>query len=127
MATTRKPRRRKAAPKKATTRKKGSEQLLTVVSADGTTDAKVDLSDERKLHLYESMVRAREFDHVDALWDRASAAIDPTGTKVLTSDDSKRGLMWLVEADDVLALAERRVARPLTPAERARYADLLGD
>ncbi|MCA8942619.1 MAG: 3-methyl-2-oxobutanoate dehydrogenase [Planctomycetes bacterium] len=62
MATTRKPRRRKAAPKKATTRKKGSEQLLTVVSADGTTDAKVDLSDERKLHLYESMVRAREFD-----------------------------------------------------------------
>ncbi len=73
MATQRKPRRQKAAPKKAAkkgaTKKKAAaasaddSQLLTVVAPDGTADAAdVDLSDERKLYLYETMVRAREFD-----------------------------------------------------------------
>ena len=56
-----------------------------------------------------------------------SAAISPDGTRIITSSEDRTTRIWLVRADEVLALADQRITREMTPEEHARYAPLLDD
>ncbi len=46
---------------------------------------------------------------------------------VVTASRDGKVRVWLARTEDLLELADERVPRELTPAERARYAELLGD
>jgi WD40 repeat protein len=54
-------------------------------------------------------------------------AFSPDGRRLLTIDPDRECRVALVRAEDLLALADRRVHREMTEAERVRYAALLGE
>ena len=45
----------------------------------------------------------------------------------LLTTSAKTARIWVVHAEGLLRLADERITRDFTPAERERYADLLGD
>ena len=50
----------------------------------------------------------------------------PAGDRVLTASWDRTVRTWLVDPVELLRLARKRAYRDFTPAERARYAGLLG-
>ena len=56
-----------------------------------------------------------------------SAAFSPDGEYIVTASMDGKARVWLAHTGDLLALADKRVNRDFTEAERALYADLLGD
>ena len=55
-----------------------------------------------------------------------SCAFTPDGRHVLTSG-GKVVRKWFLHTEDLIAAAKARTRRELLPAERAKYAELLGD
>ena len=63
--------------------------------------------------------------HKGIVW---SASFSPDGSRILTASWDMTVRMWLANTEDLLALAEERAfRRSFTPAERSRYAELLGE
>ncbi|MHC4954288.1 MAG: protein kinase domain-containing protein [Planctomycetota bacterium] len=80
-------------------------------------------------------------DRTVRLWDRAgnelailrghagpvlAARFDASGERILSASADGTMRLWLADGRDLLSLADRRITREFTAAERARFGDLLG-
>ena len=61
---------------------------------------------------------------VSGLW---GASFSPDGSRLVTASADHTARLWRVRTADVLALADARLKRDFTEAERTRYAELLTD
>jgi WD40 repeat protein len=54
-----------------------------------------------------------------------SAVFDPLGDRILTASGDGTVRVWLARPEDLLKLADERITREFTEAERERYTGLL--
>ncbi len=56
-----------------------------------------------------------------------SACFTPSGDRIVTSSRDGTAQVWLLRTEDLLDLADSRITRDFTDAERRTYGELFGD